>query len=233
MPATSKSTATPRTVASVPQPSATFNGRRWLKVSQVADYLGISQSSVRRLCESGEIVTQTTLGGHRRCTAESVYQYVNGSQENESTADNQSIIPLALVARVSSRGQATTNGKAEKSSLEHQIERVESYATKEYGAASVENASKYYGVGSGLNYDRKELVQLVADILSGKFSGGFVVADDDLRVMRFGIQLFQQICEAGNCSIVYANKADAQDAYEDYSIHFWESLLTSRHGQAG
>ena len=100
-------------------------------------------------------------------------------------------IPIAAVIRVSSDGQARAVGRAEKSSLEHQEERVADYISDRWGDSA--NVTWYRSIGSGMNFERKELLQLIQDILAGKYRGGFIVATDLTRIARFGHKLIEFI----------------------------------------
>lgn len=165
-----------------------------------------------------------TQGGHRRVEARIVVQLSRGIVVGED--EGEGTIPIAIVARVSSRKQAKSQGNSDKSSLEHQIQRVESYVSDRWGVAALERASRYYRCASGLNHEHPVLLQLVADILAGKFRGGYVVAQDDLRVMRFGIGLFQEICKYGGCEIVYAFGEEGKKEAEEDLTHSILGIIT-------
>ena len=81
---------------------------------------------------------------------------------------------IAAVVRVSSVGQSRpTTSTTDKSSLDHQKERVKTYIESRYPGATVE---WYVSVGSGLNFERPEFLRLIGDILAGKYKGGRVIS---------------------------------------------------------
>jgi len=66
-----------------------------------------------------------------------------------------------------------------------------------------------------MNFDRAEFLSLVSDILDGKFRGGFVVTTDVTRICRFGIRLFEFLCQRGGCKVVYTlNDGEAKSLNE-------------------
>lgn len=119
--------------------------------------------------------------------------------------------PIAMIVRVSSNGQARATGEAEKSSIEHQQERVEEYCMNRWGKLG----KLYKSVGSGLNFERAAHIALISDILDGHYRGGFIVACSFDRICRFGIAMIERICEFGGCEIVYTmDEREAKDANE-------------------
>ncbi len=50
-----------------------------LTPKQVADSLGVSESSVKRWCDSGAIETIRTVGGHRRIPVESLVKFLQST----------------------------------------------------------------------------------------------------------------------------------------------------------
>lgn len=179
-----------------------------LSIGQIADELGVCVATMRNMVERG-CPCHVLPSSHRRFKRSEVFNWI-GRDDNQSTTT-----PIALTARVSSRGQNQKQGNSDKSSLEHQIDRIETYATERFGSEAVDNASKYYRVASGLNHECPVLTRLISDILAGKFKGGYVVVQDELRIMRFGVKIFEQICKHGECEIIYVMLPDTEDAKAD------------------
>jgi predicted site-specific integrase-resolvase len=119
---------------------------------------------------------------------------------------------VALVARVSSKGQASARGKSDASDLERQVNRLKQYARERWGNTA--NTTTYISVGSGLNFERVEFLKLIDDILAGKFKGGYVVATYFDRVCRYGIQMVRQICKAGGCELVFTETDAEKECHE-------------------
>lgn len=180
-----------------------------LSVGEVAEELGVCVATVRNMVERG-MPCHTLPSGHRRFSRREVRQWIGGNEEQ--TVET---VPLALTGRVSSAGQNRAVGKSDKSSLDHQIDRVETYATERFGEETVANASRYYRVASGLNFNCPILTRLVNDILSGKFRGGYIVCQDNLRILRFGMDLLELICQHGGCTLLYVMEPEREDAQTD------------------
>ncbi len=96
-----------------------------------------------------------------------------------------------LYARVSSTGQSDD--------LKRQINQLETFALSRGYCYEI-----YQDIGSGLNFNRKEFNRLVMEILSGKVLR--VVLNYKDRLMRFGFELFEKICQTNNTEIVVINQ---------------------------
>lgn len=185
-----------------------FNSGSMLSVGDVAERFGVHPNTIRSHADRNKLRCFRINGGHRRFAEDDVLAWLGIANEDEGTDTAPSAeTPLALVCRVSTPKQARLSGQnATGSSLDHQIDRVEAFATEKYGLDAVRSAKRFYGTGSGLNFERPELLRLVRDILAGEFRGGFVIAYDQTRLVRFGIKLIEHICALGECQIVYVMK---------------------------
>lgn len=181
-----------------------------VSVGQLSARLGICPTTVRKMCENG--MRHTVLdSGHRRISLRDAREYLGYNTEQETETP-----PLLFSARVSSRGQARQQGNSDKSSLEHQIQRIEEYATEKYGTEAVERAPRYYRIASGLNHDCPVLSKLIQHILEQRYKGSTLICQDSLRLMRFGNSLFSQICDFGGVKIEFVlEKPDTDDAQTD------------------
>lgn len=78
----------------------------WLPLRTAAELLGVSESTVRRWSDAGEIRSFRTRGGHRRILESDLRQILtNQSQAPAKDADRISDIALARVKRRMSRGR--------------------------------------------------------------------------------------------------------------------------------
>lgn len=68
-------------------------------------------------------------------------------------------------------------------------------------------------LGSGMNYHKKGLKRLLAEILAGRVER-LVIAHKD-RLLRFGAELIFAICEAKNVEVVILNKGQDTTFEED------------------
>jgi len=76
--------------------------QEWLSLGRASKLLGVSESSVRRWVDAGEIRSYRTSGGHRRILEEDVRQFISQSGQAPAAPDADRISELAL-ARVKRR----------------------------------------------------------------------------------------------------------------------------------
>ena len=67
-------------------------------------------------------------------------------------------------------------------------------------------------IGSGLNYEKKGLRKILADVMAGKVER-LVVSHKD-RLLRFGAELIFALCEAQHCEVIVMN-ADETATFEE------------------
>ena len=182
----------------VSRPSYPFNGKTTLKISEACQFLGLSPNTVRNLCDTGQILTHRSLGSHRRLDARSVWAFAYG---DENFGQEEFIDRLVGIIRVSSRSQSKTVGSSDKSSLDHQRDRIVAYCLDKYGREPDEIIES---VGSGLNFDRPEFLDMIKRIVSGELRGATLVATDFTRICRFGIRLVEFLCGLGDVKIEYS-----------------------------
>ena len=123
-------------------------------------------------------------------------------------------------ARVSSHDQ--------KDDLERQIQILELYCAKQGWTYEIIN-----DLGSGMNYHKKGLKQLLDGILNNEI-GRLVLTHKD-RLLRFGAELVFAICETRNVEIIIINQGEnlsfeeelAQDVLEIITV-FSARLYGSR-----
>jgi putative resolvase len=83
-------------------------------------------------------------------------------------------------------------------------------------------------IGGGLNFQRKQLLRLVDDIVAGKI-GTLVIAHKD-RMARFGFDLIAHLCEQHRCDLLVLNTeslSPEQEMVQDLMtiIHCFSSRL--------
>ncbi len=195
-------------------PSDHPSPRRWLRLREAARLFNLSPSYLRKGTERKKNpIPHIRLGdgGERRFIYGELCRFFGIRTNNGSHRGDR--VPVALVARVSGNKQSKgfTKG-SEDNDLARQTKRLEKFAEERWG----DNAaiSKYYGTGSGLNYERPEFIQLIGDILKGKFAGGYVVAQTFDRCCRFGIQLVKLCCQHGQCELIFTEESPDRELYE-------------------
>jgi predicted site-specific integrase-resolvase len=187
------------------------SGERLLKMREVVALTNCHPNTIRRATSTNELPCFKLPSGARRFRHSEVLRWL-GQDTSTVAADEQEkssvAIPIAAVIRVSSQKQGVARGQSDKSSLEHQQERVAKFIVQRWG--NMANVSWYRSIGSGLDFNRPAFLRLVEHILEGKFAGGFVVAQDFTRVARFGVQLVNHLCKLGRCELIYT--MDEQEA---------------------
>lgn len=162
-------------------------------IREFANLLGITPETLRVWEKEGKIKPFRTKGRHRRYDDEMLRDLLNKSKPQVQKK-------TVLYARVSSTGQSDD--------LKRQIEQLETFALSRGYCYEI-----YQDIGSGLNFNRKEFNRLVLEILSGKVDR--VVVNYKDRLIRFGFELFEKICQTNNTEIVIINQTKAISFQEE------------------
>ena len=164
-----------------------------VSISEAAEALGISISTLHRWESAGRITATRTDGGHRRYDL----TLLRPDLCRKKFADSRKTIAYA---RVSSHDQ--------KADLERQKQVLELYCARQGWTFEV-----IADLGSGMNYQKKGLKRLLNAILDGSV-GRLVIAHKD-RLLRFGAELVFAICEAKQVEIVILNQGEDTTFEED------------------
>lgn len=186
---------------------------RLISIQQASEQLGVSISTLRRWDETGVLVAERTPKGHRRYDISKLNPNLLhgiGDKDRKTIA----------YARVSSHDQ--------KDDLHRQIQVLEMYCAKQGWTYEIVS-----DLGSGMNYHKKGLKQLLDGILENQI-GRLVLTHKD-RLLRFGAELVFALCEARNVEIVIINQGEnlsfeeelAQDVLEIITV-FSARLYGSR-----
>lgn len=160
-----------------------------------AKALGVHPDTLRRWEVSGKLVPERTPGGRRRYSHEQVATF-NPLGINRPALER----PTVAYARVSSHDQ--------RKDLERQIQVLEMYCAAQGWSHRVIS-----DLGSGMNYRKRGLRQLLDEILDDKV-GRLVITHKD-RLLRFGAELVFAICEAKNVEVVIINQGDERSFEEE------------------
>ena len=164
-----------------------------LSIGQAAEMLGVSVKTVRRWSDSGKLKSTRNPSGHRRYNLLDIQKVGSNTQTVEK--DRITI----NYARVSSHEQ--------KADLERQIIVLENYSyAKGWQFETISD------LGSGLNYKKKGLKNLLNRIMTGEM-GRLVLTHKD-RLLRFGSELVFAICEEFNTEVVIINQTKEEISFE-------------------
>ena len=162
---------------------------KMLKIGKVADLLGVSIQTLHNWEKTGELVPdKKTRGGTRYYDVDKLLD-----------KPEQEKITLAY-ARVSSHDQ--------KEDLVRQRELLEVFCAK--NAWQFEIISD---LGSGMNYRKKGLNQLLDKILNQEIQRLVLTHKD--RLLRFGTELLFSLCEKQGVDVVIINQSDESSFEEE------------------
>ena len=173
-------------------------------IGKVAKALGVTIDTLRRWEKEGKITSERTVGGHRRYDLEQVQTYFNQKK-------NKKIEKFAI-------GYARVSTSSRKSDLERQKQLLELYcASKGWKCKIIED------IGSGLNYEKKGLKELIFHIENNQIS--HLVLNYKDRLLRFGSEIIFEMCRLHNVEVVILNE-DEQKIDEEELVEEVLSVIT-------
>lgn len=151
-----------------------------MSIGKFAKEIGLSVQHLRKLHDDNILIPDViTKGGTRYYSDEQLQAYLNKNNPQQQ-------LPIILYARISTRRQ--------KENLDRQVENLKSYAiSKGYSFEIITD------IGSGINYTKQGLRQLIQKINNKEISKIVVFYKD--RLIRFGFELIEYLCELNNISI--------------------------------
>ena len=173
-----------------------------LSIKEASEFLGISIDTLRRWERVGKITSMRTQGGHRRYDKKELIKFKMGD-------NSENRITIAY-CRVSSSDQ--------KEDLQRQIENVSQYC--------IANGYQFRVIsdlGSGLNYKKKGLQELIELICSNSIER--IVVNYKDRLIRFGFELIEQLCSIYNVKIEIINLTEDK-SYEEELVEDVLSVIT-------
>ena len=161
-------------------------------ITEASKILGVCATTLRRWERDGKLVPIRTPGNQRRYSLHAL---------DPSFADSiESHRVTYAYARVSSHDQ--------KEYLLRQAQLLEIHCASQGWKYEV-----LTDLGSGMNYHKKGLKKLLAEIIAGRVER-LVIAHKD-RLLRFGAELIFAICECKNVEVVIINKGQDTTFEED------------------
>lgn len=166
---------------------------RLVRISEAAEVLGVSITTLRRWEAEGKLAAEHTAGGHRRYALTKLRpeMFRAGAETRRRTM---------AYARVSRRNQ--------KEELERQKQVLGLYCARQGWTFEI-----IADLGSGLNYHKKGLKHLLDAVIDGEI-GRLVITHKD-RLLRFGAELVFAICAARNVEVVILNQGEDNTFEED------------------
>lgn len=173
-------------------------------VSEFAKKIGVTSATLRRWHTEGKVIPQVLKSGHRRYTDEH-YAQIKGL----TTSTRKRVI------------YARESTKQQKISLANQVESLKAFCVA--SGRSIDMVIEDFG--SGLNYKRKGLQELIALVSTEQVSEIVVHYPD--RLMRFGLDMFMQLCAIHNVIVTFVDSSDTPK--KSQSEEFAEDLLSIIH----
>ena len=163
-----------------------------ISIGKAAEELGVTKETLRRWERSGRIASERTPKGHRRYDLSKLL----GITARKNPSEKRTI----GYARVCSHDQ--------KGDLVRQSSLLESYCSSHGWKYEI-----FQDLGSGLNYNKKGLKNLIKQICSGSV-GRLVITHKD-RLLRFGSELIFSLCEQFGTEVVIINASEQRDFEDD------------------
>lgn len=181
-----------------------------MSIGKFAKKVGLTTASLRRMHQSGECIPyHITKGGTRYYSLDQLKDF--------STADKKEKLVI---------GYCRVSTSSKKDDLEIQINNVKSYMyAKGYNFEIISD------IGSGINYKKKGLQELLNKINDQKISKIIVLYKD--RLIGFGFELIEYLCKINNIEIEIIDNTEQGKKQElsDDLIHIITVFANQLYGQ--
>lgn len=156
-----------------------------MRFKQACDYIGVGRTTMYKLIEQDHIQPFRTPGGHYVFDSEMLDAYLGKTSSPEWKK-------TVCYCRVSTSKR--------KDDLKRQVQVCELFCAQNGWSYEV-----IEDIGSGMNFKKPGLAKLVQQLVSGKVQRIVVTHKD--RLLRFGTELIEQICQQTGAELVCINKA--------------------------
>ncbi len=163
--------------------------------------LGVSKETLRRWERKGKITSERTQGKHRRYKKETIDRLLN-----------KEIIRERMTV-----GYARVSTNEQKEDLKRQIQLIENYCSSHGYKFDIIS-----DIGSGLNYNKKGIKQLI-ELIESDSIDRLVISYKD-RLLRFGSEILFQMCDYHNVEVVIINSMD--NTFENELVDDVLSIIT-------
>ena len=169
---------------------------KYYSINEFSKILGVSAQTLRNWDKSGKLHPHhTSTNGYRYYSHEQLGQVMN----IKTNVDKKVI------------GYCRVSKKKKKDDLKRQIENMEMYLTSQGKPFEIIS-----DIGSGINYKKKGLKELIKLITQNKVEKVVVLYKD--RLVRFGFELIEYLASLYNCEIEIVDnteKSEQQELVED------------------
>ena len=171
---------------------------KYYSINEFSKILGVSAQTLRNWDKNGKL--------HPHHTSGNGYRYYSHEQLNQV----MNIKPNLDLDRITI-GYCRVSSNKQKDDLERQIENMKLYLTAQGKPFEIIS-----DIGSGINYKKKGLKELIKRISQNKVEKVVVLYKD--RLVRFGFELVEYIASLYNCDIEIIDnteKSEQQELVED------------------
>lgn len=161
-----------------------------LSIGKFAKTVGVTTTTLRRMHQSGELIpAHISNGGTRYYSTEQLKLF--------QSSNNERIVI----------GYCRVSTPSQKDDLETQVQNVKSYmCAKGYKFDIIKD------IGSGINYKKKGLKELINRIENNEVSKVVILYKD--RLIRFGFELIEYLCEINNVEIEVIDNSECSKEKE-------------------
>ena len=151
-----------------------------ISIGKFAKILGVTPATVRRLHKTGELIPcHISAGGTRYYSEDQLKKFISKGTEN--------VEKIAI-------GYCRVSTPSQKDDLETQVNNLKTYMyAKGYKFEIITD------IGSGINYNKKGLQELIKRINDKEVSKIVILYKD--RLIRFGFDLIKYLCELNDVEI--------------------------------
>lgn len=173
-----------------------FTLRKYYSIHEFSKILGVSAQTLRNWDKNGKL--------HPHHTTASGYRYYSEEQLNE-------VLHIKPKNNRITIGYCRVSSPKQKDDLERQIENVRTYLL-----AKGEPFEIISDIGSGINYKKKGLQELIKRISENRVEKVVILYKD--RLLRFGFELVEYLAMLHHCEIEIIDnteKTEQQELVED------------------
>ena len=181
-----------------------------ISIGEASKILGVTPKTIRIWESQGKIKAERTPNGHRRYNRDEIVRLssFNGKiRKDDEPAKKRTI----AYARVSSHDQ--------KEDLKRQVQLLETFC-----AANGWTYTIIQDMGSGLNYDKRGLKNLIKEICAGNVDRLVLTHKD--RLLRFGSEIVFSLCENYGTEVVILNKGESPATFEEELVSDVLEMIT-------
>ena len=170
--------------------------KQYYSINEFSKILGVTAQTLRNWDRNGKL--------HPHHTTSNGYRYYSHEQLNQVLNIKPDIERITI-------GYCRVSNNKQKDDLEIQIENVKTYLTAQGKPFEIIS-----DIGSGINYNKKGLRELIEKICKNEVEKVVVLYKD--RLLRFGFEIVEYIANLHNCSIEIIDnteKTEQQELAED------------------